>query len=93
MRTMECFSAAMKSISATDPDDVSNSVSRIIVPGQYCRVILAGEWLGVIRQRPLSGEPRSAAKQAGLSKRGQQSQSMDPALLIRAAVRQSPIRA
>lgn len=34
MRTMEFFSTAMKSISATDPEGVSNNVSRIMVPGQ-----------------------------------------------------------
>jgi hypothetical protein len=49
--------------------------------------------VGAIRQRPLPGVPSKAAKQAELSKRGQHSQSIDPALLISAAVQQSPIRA
>jgi hypothetical protein len=47
----------------------------------------------MIRQRPFSGEPNRAAKQAGLSKRGQHNQSIDPVLLTSAAVRQSPISA
>jgi hypothetical protein len=46
-----------------------------------------------MRQRPFSGVPSKAAKQAGLSKRGQQSQSIEPCLLTRAAVWQSPISA
>jgi hypothetical protein len=37
--------------------------------------------------------PSKAAKQAGLSNRGQQSQSIDPDLLTSAAVRLSPISA
>ncbi len=93
MRTIDCFSNAMKSISATDPDAVSNSVSRIIVPGQYRRVICCGASVGAMCQRPFSGEPSNAAKQAGLSKRGQHSQSIEPVLLTSAAVWQSPISA
>jgi hypothetical protein len=46
-----------------------------------------------MRQCPFSGDPNKAAKQAGLSKRGQHSQSIDPVLLTSAAVRQSPISA
>jgi hypothetical protein len=37
--------------------------------------------------------PSSAAKQAGASNRGRQSQSMEPSRPTRAAVRQSPISA
>jgi hypothetical protein len=44
-----------------------------------------------MRQRPLSGVPTSEAKQAGLSKRGQHSQSIEPSRLTRAALWQSPI--
>jgi hypothetical protein len=47
----------------------------------------------MIRQRPFSGEPSSAAKHAGLSNRGQHSQSIEPSLLTSAAVWQSPISA
>ena len=48
---------------------------------------------GAIFQRPFSGRPSSAAKQASESKDGQHSQSTDPSRLIRAAVRQSPTSA
>ena len=48
---------------------------------------------GAIRQRPLSGVPTSAAKQAALSKRGQHSQSIEPSRLTSAALWQSPISA
>ena len=44
-------------------------------------------------QRPWSDLPSTAAKQALLSKRGQQSQSMEPLRPTSAAVVQSPIRA
>jgi hypothetical protein len=44
-----------------------------------------------MRQCPFSGVPTNAAKQAGLSKRGQQSQSMEPSRLTSAALWQSPI--
>jgi len=46
-----------------------------------------------MRQRPLSGVPTIAAKHAGLSKRGQHSQSIEPSRLTSAALRQSPISA
>jgi hypothetical protein len=46
-----------------------------------------------MHQCPFADEPSSAAKQAGLSKRGQQSQSIEPPLLTSAAVWQSPISA
>ena len=44
-----------------------------------------------ISQRPCCGPPRSAAKHAAESKRGQHSQSIDPVRDTRAAVSQSPI--
>ena len=53
----------------------------------------AGGSAGAIRHRPCSGVPSSAAKQAPESKRGKQSQSMDPSRLTRAAVWQSPMSA
>jgi hypothetical protein len=48
---------------------------------------------GAMSQRPLSAVPSSAAKQAGESKRGQHSQSIQPSRPTKAAVRQSPISA
>jgi hypothetical protein len=44
-------------------------------------------------QRPCSGPPSNAAKHAQESKRGQQSQSMDPRRETSAAVSQSPMSA
>ena len=63
------------------------------------RVVAAGrpvapERLRLVQEnRPLSSFPRSFAKQLSESKRGRQSQSMDPSSPTRAAVSQSPIRA
>jgi hypothetical protein len=42
--------AVMKSISATLPPGVSNTVSRISVPGRYCRRTCTGCSIGAIRQ-------------------------------------------
>jgi hypothetical protein len=44
-------------------------------------------------QRPCSDVPSSAAKHASESKRGQQSQSIEPVWATSAAVSQSPISA
>src|SRR5947209_10269998 len=46
-----------------------------------------------MRQRPLSSSPRSAAKHAAESKRGTQSQSLDPSSPTGAAVWVSPMSA
>ena len=48
---------------------------------------------GEISQRPLSGVPSRAAKQAPESKRGQQSQSTEPSRETSAAVWPSPMSA
>ena len=48
---------------------------------------------GAISQRPFSGVPSSAAKQAPESKRGKQSQSIEPPRSTSAAVCRSPISA
>ena len=56
------------------------------------RVILA-VCRGAISQRPCSGVPSSAAKQASESKRGQHSQSIEPSRATSAALLQSPISA
>jgi hypothetical protein len=45
---------------------------------------------GASSQWPFSGPPSSAAQQAPLSNRGQQSQSMEPDFDTNAAERQSP---
>ena len=47
---------------------------------------------GAISHRPFSGVPSSAAKQAGESKRGRQSQSIEPSRPTKAAVTRLPIR-
>jgi hypothetical protein len=46
-----------------------------------------------MRQRPFAASPRSAAKKAGESNRGAQSQSIEPSLPTSAAVPRSPISA
>jgi hypothetical protein len=46
-----------------------------------------------MRQRPLLSSPRSAAKHAAESKRGQHSQSIEPWRPTSAALWQSPISA
>src|SRR6185437_1041069 len=48
---------------------------------------------GASSQRPCSGVPSSAAKHAAASKRGRQSQSMEPSTPTRAAVRMFPMMA
>lgn len=75
------------------PSDISKRVSRINVPSRYRRVMRRGSAAGAMRQRPWSGVPSSAAKQAAESNRGQHSQSIEPSRPTRAAVSQSPIRA
>ena len=91
-RTMQLCSVpvGMKSISIISDLAVLNRVSRMSVPGRYRRVIFAFS-TGSISQRPCSGVPSSAAKQAGESKRGRQSQSMEPSVPTSAAVRMLPI--
>ena len=54
---------------------------------------LRGRSAGAISQRPCSGVPSRAAKQAPESKRGKQSQSIEPSRPTSAAVSQSPMRA
>ena len=72
---------------------ISNSVSSTSVSPRYRRrIVVLSSW-GVMSQRPCSGVPSSAAKQAGESKRGRQSQSRDPWREISAAVWVSPINA
>jgi hypothetical protein len=83
----------MKSTTVAAPVDVSTTVSRISVRSRYDRVIEAPGSTASISHRPCSDVPRSAAKHAEESKRGQQSQSIEPARDTRAAVSQSPINA
>jgi hypothetical protein len=92
-RTMceACSRNGMKSISVTSPSSVVKVVSRISVVGRYRRLIRAFACAGAMRQRPFLLFPSSAAKQASESKRGQQSQSMEPSLETSAAVSQSPM--
>jgi hypothetical protein len=59
----------------------------------YRRVIDLTPPDGAIRQRPWSGVPSKAAKHAGESNLGQQSQSIDPSRATSAAVSQSPMSA
>jgi hypothetical protein len=75
------------------PESVSNSVSRTSVSPTYCRRVAVTGVVGAICQRPLSGSPSSAAKQAAVSISGSHSQSMEPFRPTSAAVSQSPMSA
>ncbi len=87
----------MKSVIATVPVAVVNTVSRISVWSRYARVAggagAPSPACGAIFQRPLSALPSNAAKQAAESKRGRHSQSMLPSRATSADVWQSPISA
>jgi len=85
--------AGMKSWISTIPPSVSKRVSRISVSARYRREAARPPCCGAMSQRPLSGVPSNAAKQASESNRGQHSQSIDPSRPTSAALRQSPIRA
>ncbi len=83
----------MQSTTVTAPPSVSNSVSSTRVPSRYRRRMERAPSRGARLNRPCSGPPSRAAKQAGESKRGRQSQSMEPRRETRAAVSPSPISA
>ena len=81
-----------------DHGDGARRRSRTRSPGSACRPIAAGDArrsapAGASSQRPCSGPPSRAAKQAAESKRGQHSQSIEPSRPTSAAVSQSPISA
>src|SRR5437667_7525373 len=83
---------AMKSVSTIFPDPVANAVSRTLVLSVYRRETdesLDGQML----QCPPIFESTSAPKMEALSKRGQQSQSIEPRLEIKAADLPSPMTA
>ena len=71
-------------------DDV---VSRMRECSSYLRVDRTISSFGAICQKPLSSDPSNLAKQDAEEKWGQQSQSIDPLRLTKAAVSQSPINA
>src|SRR4051794_26858113 len=81
--------SGMRSVTFTIPVSVWWVVSRTRLSSRYRRVVVARP-AGPISQRPCSGVPRSAAKQAGESNRGRQSQSTEPSRPTRAAVAVSP---
>ncbi len=83
----------MKSMTLTTPSAVSKRVSRIVEPSRYARVTRTSPATGAIRQRPWSGVPSRAAKQAGLSKRGMPIQSIEPSRATSATVSWLPISA
>ena len=70
---------------ATEPSAVWKTVSSTSEPGRYERSTRSTGPAGAICQRPLPSSPSSAAKQAGESKRGNVSQSIDPSLPTSAA--------
>jgi len=79
----------MRSVNKREPVCVLNLVSKTFVLSTYRRSVLNGA-VGAIRQWPAWGSSR-APNIDGLSKRGQQSQSIDPSREISAAERQSPM--
>ena len=83
----------MKSITATTPSAVSNSVSRTSVSSWYFRRTAVTLPCGATSQRPWSGVPSRAEKHAPESNRGMHIQSIDPSMPTSAAVWQSPMRA
>src|SRR5437667_119928 len=82
----------MQSTTRTVPSSVSNSVSRTSVPGRYRRRTARTCPAGATCHRPCLSSPSSAAKQAPESKRGRQSQSIEPSRPPGAAVWVSPSR-
>ncbi len=94
MRTMSARSSAtgMTSTTMTEPVSVVYVVSRTAVSPTYLRLEVYSP-SGPISQRPLPGSPRRAAKQAGESNRGRQSQSTEPSRPTSAAVAVSPMSA
>ena len=81
MRTMSIVLSriGMQSTTRTVPSGVSNSVSSTSVSSRYWRRVARPPAAGPISQRPLlRRSPRSAAKHAPESKRGAQSQSIEP---------------
>ena len=83
----------MRSTTLTVPSGASHSVSSTSESPRYRRVADATPPAGATCQRPASGVSSSAAKQAGESKRGRHSQSIDPWRPTRAAVWRSPMTA
>jgi len=80
----------MKSWVTVTPSAQVKVVSRTFVSGRYRRAASNGT-VGATCQVPAYGSI-SRRSSGGLSKRGQQSQSIRPHRSIRAAVRMSPIR-
>jgi hypothetical protein len=83
----------MKSVTAATPESVSHSVRNARDDSRYRRLTRFTWPAGATSHRPWSGVPSSAAMHAPLSKRGMQSQSMDPSRPTSAPVRQSPMSA
>jgi hypothetical protein len=83
----------MQSTRRIVPLAVSRSVSSTSVGPRYRRRVATTASRGVTSQKPLSPVPSSAAKQAGASNRGRQSQSIDPLVPTSATVWVSPISA
>ena len=83
----------MKSVTRTVPPLTSHSVTRTREASRYERRVARRARLGAMSQRPLSGVPSSAAKQAPESNRGRHSQSIDPSMPTSAAVWVSPMSA
>ena len=78
-------------MTSAQPSALSQRDSRISVLSRYFRVTFASLSAAASSQRPFSSSPRMRANIEDESKRGQQSQSIEPSRPTRAAVWQSPI--
>ena len=83
----------MSSVTSTSPSSVVQRVTSVKVSVSYERTAVAAASAGLSSHLPWSASPSSAPNTEPASKRGRQSQSIEPSSPTSAAVRQSPITA
>src|SRR3954452_13061294 len=81
----------MKSRTWPSPSAVKKRVTRTAVSGRYICLAVYAASAGRIRKCPPRSSSSSAPNTLGESKRGQQNQSTEPSVVIRAAVCRSPM--
>src|SRR3954471_17855131 len=97
IRTSRCLSdavvpaAGMKSSTCPTPSLVKNRVTSTAVSGKYICFEVYSTPAGRMRKRPPLSSSSKAPNTLGESNRGQQNQSTEPSVVIRAAVCRSPI--
>ena len=82
----------MKSTTSPTPASVMNRVIKTAVSGWYICFVVYAPLAGATRKCPPRSSSSKAPNTLGESKRGQQNQSIDPSVLINAAVCRSPIK-